>query len=71
MEKQVGDPPKDFQKIVIALQYWPLILIMLQQGVSLLKTNTNVRCNLFIAGQYTTKGYGTITGSEDVSSHKH
>ena len=27
----------------------------------LLKTNTKVQVKLFIAGQYTTKAYGTIT----------
>ena len=29
--------------------------------VLLLKTNTKVQGNWFIAGQYTTKAYGTIT----------
>ena len=32
--------------------------------VGLLLTNTKVQGNLFIAGQYTTQGYGTITDAK-------
>ena len=39
-----------------------MFALMLCQGISVIKSSTKLRSNLFITGQYYTEEYGTIAG---------